>query len=53
MFEVIQARGQIEDGKVSYYQAVLKLGFTSRTRDPMPKAYLAGAPRCPRPIGAV
>ncbi len=27
-FEVIQARGQIEDGKVSYYQAVLKLGFT-------------------------
>jgi len=27
-FEVIQTRGQIEDGKVSYYQAVLKLGFT-------------------------
>ena len=27
-FEVIQARGQIENGKVSYYQAVLKLGFT-------------------------
>lgn len=27
-FEVIQTRGQIEDGKVAYYQAVLKLGFT-------------------------
>jgi len=27
-FEVVQARGQIENGKVSYYQAVLKLGFT-------------------------
>ena len=27
-FEVIQARGQIENGKVSYYQAVLKIGFT-------------------------
>ena len=27
-FEVIQTRGQIEGGKVSYYQAVLKLGFT-------------------------
>ena len=27
-FEVIQTRGQIENGKVSFYQAVLKLGFT-------------------------
>lgn len=27
-FEVIQTRGQIEEGKVAYYQAVLKLGFT-------------------------
>ena len=27
-FEVVQARGQIENGKVSYYQAVLKIGFT-------------------------
>ena len=27
-FEVIQTRGQIENGKVSYYQAVLKIGFT-------------------------
>jgi dodecin len=27
-FEVIQTRGQIEGNKVSYFQAVLKLGFT-------------------------
>jgi dodecin len=27
-FEVIQTRGQIEGGKVAFYQAVLKLGFT-------------------------
>lgn len=27
-FEVIQTRGQIDGGKVAYYQAVLKLGFT-------------------------
>ena len=27
-FEVVQARGQIENGKVAYYQAVLKIGFT-------------------------
>jgi hypothetical protein len=27
-FEVIQTRGQIEGDKVSYFQAVLKLGFT-------------------------
>jgi flavin-binding protein dodecin len=27
-FEVVQTRGQIENGKVHYYQVVLKLGFT-------------------------
>ncbi|MGE5271840.1 MAG: dodecin [Thiohalocapsa sp.] len=27
-FEVIQTRGQIDGGKVAYFQAVLKLGFT-------------------------
>ena len=27
-FEVIQTRGQIDGGKVSYFQAVLKIGFT-------------------------
>jgi flavin-binding protein dodecin len=27
-FEVAQVRGQIENGKVHYYQAVLKVGFT-------------------------
>ena len=27
-FEVIQTRGQIDGGKVSYFQAVLKVGFT-------------------------
>ena len=27
-FEVIQTRGQIDGGKIAYYQAVLKLGFT-------------------------
>lgn len=27
-FEVIQTRGQIEGNKVTYFQAVLKLGFT-------------------------
>jgi dodecin len=27
-FEVTQTRGQIENGKVSYYQATLKIGFT-------------------------
>ena len=32
-FEVIQTRGQIESGKVSYYQAVLKLGFTIADAD--------------------
>jgi flavin-binding protein dodecin len=27
-FEVTQVRGQIENGKVHYYQALLKVGFT-------------------------
>jgi flavin-binding protein dodecin len=27
-FEVVETRGQIEQGKVSYYQVVLKVGFT-------------------------
>jgi dodecin len=27
-FEVVQTRGQIENGKVHFYQAVLKVGFT-------------------------
>jgi flavin-binding protein dodecin len=27
-FEVVQVRGQIESGKVHFYQAVLKVGFT-------------------------
>jgi flavin-binding protein dodecin len=27
-FEVMQVRGEIVDGKVSYYQVTIKLGFT-------------------------
>lgn len=27
-FQVIETRGQIEDGKVAYWQVVLKVGFT-------------------------
>ena len=27
-FEVVQTRGQIENGKVAYYQVTLKVGFT-------------------------
>lgn len=27
-FEVIETRGQVEDGKVAYYQVTLKVGFT-------------------------
>ena len=27
-FQVIDTRGQIENGKVSYYQVVIKVGFT-------------------------
>jgi flavin-binding protein dodecin len=27
-FEVVQTRGQIENGKVKHYQVALKLGFT-------------------------
>jgi hypothetical protein len=27
-FEVTQTRGQIDNGKITYYQATLKIGFT-------------------------
>jgi flavin-binding protein dodecin len=27
-FEVIETRGQVEDGKVQYWQVTLKVGFT-------------------------
>lgn len=27
-FEVVETRGQIENGKVSHYQVTLKVGFT-------------------------
>jgi flavin-binding protein dodecin len=27
-FEVVQTRGQIENGKIRYYQVMLKVGFT-------------------------
>jgi len=27
-FEVVQSRGQIENGKVALYQVILKIGFT-------------------------
>lgn len=27
-FEVVQTRGQVEDGKVAYWQVTLKVGFT-------------------------
>jgi flavin-binding protein dodecin len=27
-FEVVQTRGQVENGEVQYYQVVLKAGFT-------------------------
>jgi flavin-binding protein dodecin len=32
-FEVIQTRGQIQDGKVHYYQVMLKVGFTMEEPD--------------------
>ena len=32
-FEVMQTRGQIENGKVHFYQAVLKVGFTMEDGD--------------------
>jgi dodecin len=32
-FEVVQTRGQIENGKVHFYQAVLKVGFTMEEAD--------------------
>jgi hypothetical protein len=27
-FEVLQTRGQLEDGKIRHYQVVIKVGFT-------------------------
>lgn len=30
-FEVVQSRGQIENGKVAYYQVILKVGFIMTT----------------------
>ena len=30
-FEVIEARGHVEDGRVAHYQVTLKLGFTLET----------------------
>lgn len=27
-FEVVETRGQVEEGKVAYYQVTLKLGFS-------------------------
>ena len=31
-FEVLETRGQIEDGKVSHYQVTLKVGFAMEER---------------------
>ena len=31
-FEVLETRGQIEDGKVSHYQVALKVGFAMEER---------------------
>jgi flavin-binding protein dodecin len=31
-FEVMQTRGQIDDGKVRHYQVILKVGFTLEGR---------------------
>jgi hypothetical protein len=33
-FEIVSARGHIEDGKVAHYQVVLKVGFTLQEHDP-------------------
>jgi len=32
-FEVMQTRGQIEDGKVHFYQVMVKVGFTMEDAD--------------------
>jgi len=32
-FEVVQTRGQVEDGKVAHYQVILKVGFTLENGD--------------------
>jgi dodecin len=32
-FEVVQTRGQLEDGKIRHYQVMLKVGFTLEEND--------------------
>lgn len=32
-FEVVETRGQIENGKVAYWQVTLKIGFTIEAHD--------------------
>jgi dodecin len=32
-FEVVQTRGHLEDGKISHYQVMLKVGFTLQDND--------------------
>jgi flavin-binding protein dodecin len=34
-FEVVQTRGQVENGKVQHYQVVLKAGFTREGEYPL------------------
>lgn len=33
-FEVVETRGQIENGEVAYWQVTLKIGFTLEDQDP-------------------
>jgi flavin-binding protein dodecin len=33
-FEVVQTRGEIEDGKIRHYQVTMKVGFTLDTDEP-------------------
>jgi flavin-binding protein dodecin len=32
-FEVVETRGQIENGKIAYWQVTLKIGFTIEAHD--------------------
>ncbi|MGH1587843.1 dodecin [Methylobacterium phyllosphaerae] len=41
-FEVLETRGQIEDGKVQCYQVTLKAGFTMEGAAPGPVANVKG-----------
>jgi len=34
-FQVMETRGQIEDGKVQHYQVTLKVGFTMESASPV------------------